>query len=389
MFNYEFPNEVNIVFETLSEHGYEGWLAGGCVRDIIMGKIPDDYDFAVSSLPEETCECFKNFPVFKTGLQHGTVMVKINNFHFEITTFRTEGEYLDFRHPSGVFFTPSVDEDLKRRDFTVNAMAYNPQYGLKDLFGGQNDIENKIIRCVGNPYERFSEDALRIMRALRFSSVLGFDIERKTAEAIHNQKELLKNIAVERIYVEFIKLICKNPDNTLNEFRDVFEFLFGELNSPSLDSLPKDKILRLALLFKNTEPLKKLKADGNTLKSIKEIYSFFSEQKKEDSELLYSLGNLKWVSREIIYNYQKYSDTDKNYLKRIENSINEIDNGLCVSLSSLSVNGSDLIEIGIKPGAEIKKILNLLLWEVMEGKSENSKQLLLKRAIKIGDIYEK
>jgi len=216
------PEEVNIAFDMLTNAGFEAYIVGGCVRDFLMGTDPDDFDITTSALPFEIKEVFKDFKVIETGLKHGTVTVVIKHFHLEITTFRTESSYSDNRHPDHVHFTRSLKEDLARRDFTVNAMAYNPVVGLVDIFGGRKDLENKIIRTVGEAKERFSEDALRILRALRFASKLGFDIEENTLQAARELKESLKNVAAERVYVEFTKLLCgKNTGSVLMSCPDI------------------------------------------------------------------------------------------------------------------------------------------------------------------------
>ena len=202
------PEKILKAIALLESNGYSAYTVGGCVRDSVMGRAPNDWDMTTSAAPDETREVFKDFHTVATGIKHGTVTVLIDSEPVEITTMRVDGKYSDNRHPESVSFTKRIEDDLSRRDFTVNAMAYNPKTGVVDPFGGQNDIKNKIIRCVGNPDTRFGEDALRILRAIRFSSVLGFDIDKKTSQSIIGNRSLLQNISKERIRVELIKMLC-------------------------------------------------------------------------------------------------------------------------------------------------------------------------------------
>ncbi|MDD6489698.1 MAG: hypothetical protein PUG48_07785, partial [Clostridia bacterium] len=224
------PNGVQKIISTLAEKGYNSYAVGGCIRDSIMNKKPSDWDICTSSMPEETLSTLGKHNIIKNGLKHGTVTVRFDGVSYEITTFRVDGEYSDNRHPNNVKFVRNLKDDLARRDFTINAMAYNDSDGLCDYYGGLDDIKNKIIRCVGDPDKRFFEDGLRIMRALRFASVLGFDIEKETAESIHRCCNLLKNISAERIMSEFSKLIVgQNAEKILLEYSDVFCVFIPEI----------------------------------------------------------------------------------------------------------------------------------------------------------------
>ena len=225
------PSYISAVLDRLAERGFEAYTVGGCVRDSIMGKQPHDYDVTTSALPEEVRSVFSDLRVIDTGIKHGTVTVLSEGEPVEITTFRVDGEYLDGRHPESVEFTRSLSEDLSRRDFTMNGIAYSPQSGFVDLFGGTEDIKNGIIRCIGDPEQRFNEDALRIMRALRFSSVLGFDIEDGTARSIHKNAELLKMVSAERIFSELKQLLNgANVAKVLLDFSDVLCVIIPELS---------------------------------------------------------------------------------------------------------------------------------------------------------------
>ena len=199
------PPQVNTVIEILNAKGHSAYVVGGACRDLIMGKSAHDWDVTTSALPEETAAAFASYRVIETGIKHGTVTVIVDSMNIEITTYRIESGYSDNRHPDSVSFTDRVEDDLSRRDFTVNAIAFSPSNGMVDPFGGQNDIERKLIRCVGDPDKRFGEDALRIIRALRFSSVLGFGIDKETEESIRRNYKSLSHISVERIFTEFSK----------------------------------------------------------------------------------------------------------------------------------------------------------------------------------------
>lgn len=216
--NFRIPQKVNIIIEELMQHGYEAYVVGGCVRDMVLGRDPEDWDITTSATPQEVKRIFRR--TVDTGIIHGTVTVLMDKDHYEVTTYRLDGEYEDNRHPKEVSFTSSLTEDLKRRDFTINAMAFNEKEGFIDLFGGMEDIQKKLIRCVGSAEERFSEDALRILRAVRFSAQLGFSIEEKTLEAARAKAANLNSISAERIRVELTKLLLSNhPDRLLDLYK--------------------------------------------------------------------------------------------------------------------------------------------------------------------------
>ncbi|MCR1824761.1 CCA tRNA nucleotidyltransferase, partial [Terrisporobacter muris] len=216
----DLPPKVKYIIDKIYENNYEAYIVGGCVRDAILGFEPNDYDITTSATPKVIKEIFRDFKCIDIGIEHGTVSVVIDDDIYEITTYRIEGEYKDHRRPENVDFTSKLEEDLKRRDFTINAMAYNEKEGLIDLFGGNIDIENKIIKTVGNPYNRFNEDGLRMIRAIRFSSKLNFKIEDNTLLAIYDNAQIIKNISLERITDEFNKIILSNkPENVIYLFK--------------------------------------------------------------------------------------------------------------------------------------------------------------------------
>ena len=224
------PERANLIIHALEDAGYEAYVVGGCVRDSILGREPNDWDITTSALPEQVKALFRR--TVDTGLKHGTVTVLQQDEGFEVTTYRIDGEYEDGRHPKEVAFTRDLSEDLKRRDFTINAMAYNDRKGLVDLYGGLDDIENKVIRCVGDPYERFGEDALRMLRAVRFSAQLGYSIEEKTKEAIQELSPNLEKISAERIHTELVKLLVS--DNPM-ELRTAYETGMTKVFLPEFD----------------------------------------------------------------------------------------------------------------------------------------------------------
>lgn len=230
------PPYIQTALQILKEHGAQGYAVGGCVRDALLGLTPHDYDLAVNVPPEVTEACFIGYKVIETGLKHGTVTVVLEGHNVEITSFRTEGAYTDGRRPDSVYFTADPAEDLSRRDFTVNAMAYAPETGLIDLFGGQEDLRNKVLRCVGVPEQRFNEDALRILRALRFAAALGFAIEENTAAAVHACAGNLRHVSAERIFAELKGLLKGvHAAAVLKEYRDVMNVCV-----PALAALPAE-----------------------------------------------------------------------------------------------------------------------------------------------------
>ena len=272
MVEIQIPEKVNKIIHTLQEHGYEAYAVGGCVRDSFLGREPMDWDITTSAMPEETKALFPH--TFDTGIEHGTITVLLDHEGFEVTTYRVDGKYEDSRHPKEVIFVRNLQEDLLRRDFTINAMAYNEQDGLVDLFHGMEDLKKGVIRCVGNAEARFSEDALRILRAIRFSAQLGFEIEKETRQAIRKLAPNLSYISAERIQTELVKLLVSDhPEKIrdayelgitkviLPEFDAMMEttqetlhhcYNVGEHTIHALMNIPADKVLRLTMLFHDT-----------------------------------------------------------------------------------------------------------------------------------------
>lgn len=433
------PYQVEIVIEKLQTHGYEAFIVGGCVRDSIMGLTPHDWDVTTSAQPEEVMIALNGYRLIESGLKHGTVTVLINKMPIEVTTYRIDGEYSDNRHPDEVRFTKVLEEDLARRDFTVNALAYNHDNGVIDCFGGMQDIQNKQIRCVGEPDLRFHEDGLRILRALRFASVLGFSIEEATADSIFRSYALLDFIAQERINTEFTKLLCgRNAETVLREYRTVIgQFLpeikamfdFEQYNSyhvydvwehtlkavASVDATP---VLRLTMLLHDigkplcftmddkgvghfyghdkksveiaTELLRRLKYDGDTINQVITLVQYHDISLSADRimlrRLLCVLGEenarllLKVKAADTLAQNPAYSNR-LDELKKIEAILNNIiSQDLCFSLKNLEINGEDLLSLGVPQGTEIGRILSALLNEVIDDKCPNNHWVLMNRA---------
>jgi tRNA nucleotidyltransferase (CCA-adding enzyme) len=391
--NINIPKEVESVLNILHSKGFEAYIVGGCVRDSILGLSPSDWDVTTSAKPEEISRCFHGYRIIETGVRHGTVTVIIDKRQIEITTYRIDGEYSDNRRPDNVLFTDNIEFDIKRRDFTINALAYNKD-GIIDLFGGINDIKNKIIRCVGDPDERFKEDGLRILRALRFASVLNFDIEKNTSESIYKNKDLLNNISSERINTEFNKLIMgSNFHRIFIDYRNVIVVFMPELNGFSHEELTyrlnamnliDSLILRLSmLLYRTEEPdkvLTRLKYDNLTIKTVKLLTSAIDE--KIYPEPVNIKRWLHRINRENLYNLIKIKKAlfkfEYENLNNAEKVMDEIiEANQCYSLKTLAVGGQDLIDLGIPKGKDIGKILNEVLNKVIEGKLENKKDSLI------------
>lgn len=401
------PNSVSFVLNRLEQKGFEAYIVGGCVRDSLLGKEPYDWDVCTDAKPDEIKDCFSDFTTVDTGIRFGTVTAVFPDMDIQITAYRTDSEYSDYRRPDRVSFTDSLKEDLSRRDFTINAMAYHPTKGLADFFGGLADLEKKTIRCVGDPSKRFTEDALRILRALRFSSVLSYFIEENTKKAAHQYKSLLLKISAERIVNEFNKLLLGDfVAEVLTEFSDIFDLLVPECKiserndiPKSMISAPKDLVVRLALLFSDTKEnpsesalfakrtLQDLKYDKDTLQ--KTCFLVENASLRLENGLESVLKHFKRLSPSM---YMKILDVKEARLKRLNagceqlkliedcrNTAYRILSGdYCWSVSSLKVNGNDLKEIGIEEGIRIGKTLDRLVDEVIEGRVKNKKEDLIR-----------
>ncbi len=434
------PEQVSFIINTLNQAGFEAYAVGGCVRDSIMGRVPDDWDITTSADPQQVKNLFRR--TIDTGIQHGTVTVMLQKTGYEVTTYRIDGEYEDNRHPKEVIFTKSLEEDLKRRDFTVNAMAYHPGEGLVDLFDGIGDMEKKCIRCVGQAEERFSEDALRMMRGVRFSAQFGYRMEEQTREAIRKLRENLRNVSAERIRVELVKLLVSpHPDYLriacdlgitkviLPEFDVCMEtpqhnphhcYSVGEHTLEGLKAVRADKVLRLAMLLhdigkpltKTTDEngkdhfkkhpkesarlaqdiLRRLKFDNDTLKKVCRLVEFHDwsidlEENVKISTVRRLIANIGEdafpdmfeINRADLLSQSSYLRERKLAKQEmLESMYREImEKQECLSLKDLAVGGKDLLAQGIKPGKELGEILQRMLADVFEDPAHNKKEYLL------------
>ena len=430
------PSNAEKILRILEENGYEAYVVGGCVRDSVLGRTPDDWDITTSAKPEQVKELF--YRTIDTGLKHGTVTVLMDKEGFEVTTYRVDGDYEDGRHPKEVLFTSSLEEDLKRRDFTINAMAYHPDRGLVDLFHGMDDIRNKVIRCVGSPLERFQEDALRILRAVRFSAQLGFAVEKETEDGIRALAPNLKCVSAERIQTELVKLlVSSHPDylrtayetGVTRQFLPEFDVCMGtEQNTPhhcwtvgehilhSLAGVRADKVLRLTMLLhdigkpavKTTDEkgrdhfkthgaqsekmakiiLRRLKFDNDTTEKVCRLIRWHDARPLPEMKQVRRAVNR--IGEDIFPLYLEVQRADmlaQSGYKRAEKEARLdgvtlcyrkiLEENQCISLKELAVNGKDLIEAGYRPGPEIGEKLNFLLEHVLECPEDNRKEILL------------
>ncbi len=401
--NIKIPKEVEKALNVLHANNFEAYVVGGCVRDSLMGKIPSDWDVATSAKPDQILLCFNKHRTIETGLKHGTVTVVINKMQIEITSYRIDGEYSDNRRPDHVLFTDNIELDLRRRDFTINALAYNKNC-IIDLFGGIKDIENKTVKCVGEADERFNEDGLRILRALRFASVLNFSIEENTSSSIYRNKKLLENISMERINIEFSKLIMgSNFEFVLLEYKEIIELFLPEIRSLSKEKLKKRLnamkalnllTLRLAVLLHEINATDKilmnLKYDNKTIKTVKILAENIDEKIYPDPVNVKKwLHKINYVNLSYLIKIKKeLFNFEYDELVKTEKIMDEIIAAKqCYSLETLAVNGQDLIEAGIAKGKNIGIILDKLLDEVIEGKLVNKKDGLL-NYIYVNKIYQ-
>ena len=428
---------AKIIIEKLNSYGYEAYTVGGYVRDFLLGKNGGDVDITTSATPEQMLEVFSDFKVYLTGLKHGTITVNADGEMIEVTTYRVDGNYLDNRHPTSVKFVKSLSEDLKRRDFTINAMAYDGN-NLVDLFGGQEDLKNNLIKAVGDPDVRFREDALRILRALRFSSVLDFDIEKNTALAIKRNAHLLKNVSVERIFTEFNKMLLgKGVERVFMNFKEVIFEVIPELKAGDglsqkskfhafdvyehiVKSVALSKPLktsRWALLFHDVDKpscysedeegvghffghqqksanmavkiLKRLKADNNLISDCYSLIYLHDHKTEltrgEVKKLLYKYGVSiieKLIEVKIgdaLAHAAPYDQIRMDAIFEFEKTVKDIiKNGECFTLKNLKINGNDLKELGFS-GKDIKQKLISLLYDVMYDKVENDREKLIER----------
>ena len=422
--------------DTLDKNGCEGYAVGGCVRDALLGREPQDWDITTNAKPLQVKALFRR--TIDTGLQHGTVTVMLDHVGYEVTTYRIDGEYEDGRHPKAVSFTGNLADDLMRRDFTINAMAYNETKGLVDLFTGREDLEKGVIRCVGEPKERFTEDALRMMRAIRFSAQLGFAIEEQTLEAVRALADTIQKISAERIQMELLKTLTSAHPQTIRLFYEtgLSHYFLPELdqmmetgqNNPhhcysvgehtlhSLSEVPQDKVLRLAMLLhdvakpvcKTTDEegidhfhghplqgaelarkiLRRLKMDNETISKVTQLIRWhdynppLSERNVRRAVCKVGLAqypDIFAVKRADIRAQSDYKKEEKlRYVDDYEQVYEQIlEKNQCLSMKDLAVDGSDLLAAGIPQGKAIGEKLHGLFELVLEEPSRNTREYLL------------
>ena len=441
------PSDVNFIIRTLQDAGYEAYAVGGCVRDSVLGREPNDWDITTSAKPEEVKKLFK--VTIDTGIQHGTVTVRLHKQSYEVTTYRIDGEYSDHRRPDGVTFTDELKEDLLRRDFTINAMAASDSDGIVDLYGGMQDLEDKMIRCVGDPDKRFDEDALRIMRAVRFAAQLGFDIDAATLEAAKRHVEDLRQVSVERIQVELTKLLVSpHPEKLLI----MYEIGITRIILPEFDRMvetaqnnpyhlydvgrhtievmknvsPEKKIRYAALLHDIGKPeckttdergidhfkghaevgediaekvLRRLRMDNDTIKDVKTLvrwhdYGIYGQITKKGVRRMISKMGEEYLDRLIEI---KKADMAGQSDYRLEWRTEEFNKftGFCkeiidekspLKISDLKVGGNDLKAAGVPEGKELGRVLHMLLDEVLDEPEKNEQGYLIRRALEIKNI---
>jgi tRNA nucleotidyltransferase (CCA-adding enzyme) len=383
------PKGVEFIIERLENNNHRADIVGGCVRDFLLLKEPNDYDVTTDATPDELREIFADVKTIDTGIKHGTLTVIFEKIPYEITTYRLDGEYSDNRHPDSVSFTRRLSDDLSRRDFTVNAMCYNHKDGLTDLFSGKEDLENRVIRAVGNPEKRFTEDALRILRALRFAATLDFTIEPETSLAIRKTAHLLEHVSKERIYTEWKKLISgMGAYKILSEYADVIAVIIPELSGLKLPEKPLfdeaegtiRELSLFALTNKNEAPdsflsaMMALKSDNRHRNFGKLVLETLKMKTKTRSELIRLLiaaeedGAIGVLDLKILLGLDNRESAQalKDLLK----------NEVCYRISDMKISGNELLEIGIK-GKSIGEMLNKLLYLIADGKLENDRERLL------------
>ena len=388
------PDYVYAVLNALHAAGHEAYIVGGCVRDCMLGNTPKDWDVTTSALPEQTeaAALAAGLKTFRTGIKHGTISVLSDGVTVECTTYRVDGDYKDSRHPESVRFTPSLTEDLARRDFTINAMAATPRedgWEIIDPFDGRADLDAGIIRCVGNPIKRFGEDALRILRGVRFATRLGFTIEEKTANAMYASAGGLKNISRERVREELMGILQSfDPESAVKIMKKrgflkyVFPYADVTASAKGVNTLPADApLLRLAYLLYDTSDeavhatTNDLKMSGADARFVRILLTLRGER----------LENTPLFAREMIALYgdyalpalslRAYRGEDTSALAQTVQQ--QLDRGVCVKVADLAVNGADLAAIGIPKGREMGNVLNALLAEVMKAPDLNTKDALL------------
>ncbi|WP_024866029.1 CCA tRNA nucleotidyltransferase [Butyrivibrio sp. FCS014] len=441
------PDNPKKILEVIHEAGFEAYIVGGCVRDALLGRQPKDWDITTNAMPEDVKKLFRR--TVDTGIQHGTVTVMMGKEGYEVTTYRIDGKYEDSRHPSEVTFTRDLTEDMKRRDFTINAMAYNDEEGLIDRFGGEQDLKDRIIRCVGVPRERLTEDALRIMRAVRFAAQLDYEIEEQTVEAIRELAPNLEKISAERVQTELVKIITSDhPEKiktayelgitavVLPEFDKCMEtpqnnkhhaYNVGDHIIESMKHVRPDRILRLTMLLHDiAKPdamsedekgvhhfydhaelgvdaaraiFRRLKFDRDTMDRVCNLIRYHDDRFPVTDKNVRKMMNRVGAEDFPYWMEVRYADTmaQSDYMR--DDKLDDLDNireqyrlilerKECITIKDLAVNGGDLKEAGIKPGPEMGRILKAMLSDVLEEPSHNTREYLLEPE-RLRDVFMK
>ena len=403
MVRIELPKDVRHIINVLMENGYEAYAVGGCVRDSILGRTPGDWDITTSALPMQVKALFRR--TVDTGIRHGTVTVMLGKNGYEVTTYRIDGKYEDSRHPKSVEFTFNLVEDLKRRDFTINAMAYNDEHGIVDAFDGMGDLKRRIIRCVGKAHDRFDEDALRILRAVRFSAQLGFDIEDDTAKAARELAPTLVKISRERIHTELNKLLLSdNPDY----FSVVYDLGVMKIIIPELENIDAHKLDKIKHFIKKTSAvlperyaallscvdadtagriLKGLKLDNATILMAAKLVKYYNMNSVVSEAAVRHYINEVGENdalRIVDFNISICgSELNKGYTDMKKICVMVKERGDCTELRNLKISGRDLMEAGFPAGKQLGEILQKLLCEVLDNPKFNEYNYLLKRAVEL------
>lgn len=450
MKNIVLSDDVKTLITILLSAGYKAYVVGGCVRDSLLGKTPYDWDICTDATPNEVKEIFSNFKYFETGIEYGTITLIINSVTYEITTFRSEGDYNDSRHPENVCFEKNIESDLARRDFTINAIAFNQYDGIIDIFGGLEDINKRIIKTVGNSNKRFSEDSLRVLRALRFASVLDFNIDNKTKDGIFNNKQLLKNISAERIWNEFKKLLIgNNTVKILREYVDVITVFLPEIKSMvgfeqhskyhcydlwehtlnALSYADNDIIVKLAVLFHDigkpevltidekgeghfynhpkisaeiTENiLNRFRVDNKTKEEVitlvKEHDRVINATEKSINRTIQKLGSNELFEKLLKVKFcdvggqsKNLKDSRTDQLNCIKNKYKEFikNNKIVTKITDLKINGKDIMAFGISEGKYVGEVLKKLFTLVTDNNLPNNHTQLMKKAEEMVNNYK-
>ncbi|MBQ1303320.1 MAG: CCA tRNA nucleotidyltransferase [Erysipelotrichaceae bacterium] len=389
MKNIKLPDDVRMILNRFHENGYEAFIVGGCVRDSLLGDEPKDYDITTNALPTQVEQLFSDLKVIETGIRHGTVTVIINKEPYEITTYRTDVKYSDHRHPDEVRYALTLGEDLSRRDFTVNAMAYNEENGLIDSFNGVNDLNEGIIRCVGDPDTRFNEDALRILRCIRFASRYGFRIEKNTESALFRNRELLRYVSVERIATEFNEIITSNKANEyLSRYRIIFETVMPQLEDLDFSLVGKVNrrlYMRISALFVLDDSLsavgmlRHMHYSNKIIDEVSTLLDHIDSPLETDYDIRRMFFEIGIKATNDLLSLKKARGDDLDY-GMIRKRIRELRKSF-IARDQMNINGDDLMILGYR-GREIGQILDDLYEQILRDEIKNDHEELMKATLK-------